>query len=330
MIVPNRKNLIITLICLAGLGLVFFVFHSREILIGGSRASIKSPISGLTCDNAGRRPVAVMMPSDPETIPLSGIGQADLVVEMPVTPNGVTRFMMLFQCQTPKEIGSVRSARDDFVPLAAAFKSIYAHWGGEHSALNRLNRHILDNVDALKYEGTVYYRKQNVPMPHNGFTTLDRVIGKAKDLGYDLNLNFSGYPHLSQTPKKNLGNLVDKVEINYPYPYNILWQYSQTSHTYKRTRGGAPETDKNTGAQAEASVIVKMKTTSRILREYDQYVVVKTTGSGEAEIYQGENMEQGTWEKDPSSLVSKLYFYNSDGKEIAFVPGTIWIEIVTD
>ena len=113
------------------LGALIWLFNSgRSFTIGSSSGeTVKKPssIAGLNCETAQRRPVAVMLASDPEARPLSGIGQADVVVEMPVTPNGVTRYMAIYQCQTPKEIGSVRSAREDFVPLAAGFSIIYAH-----------------------------------------------------------------------------------------------------------------------------------------------------------------------------------------------------------
>src|SRR5437870_3059468 len=118
------KRIFITIIIIGIAAVVFFVMRGSLIDIGPGNtygkidksAQKTSSIAGLKCDNAQRRPVAVMMPSDPEAKPLSGISAADLVMEMPVTPNGVTRFMAIFQCQTPKEIGSVRSAREDFIP----------------------------------------------------------------------------------------------------------------------------------------------------------------------------------------------------------------------
>src|SRR3990167_11243831 len=48
-------------------------------------------LSGVRCANSDHRPLAVMVSSDPEARPLSGISQADMVFEMPVTPSGVTR-----------------------------------------------------------------------------------------------------------------------------------------------------------------------------------------------------------------------------------------------
>ncbi|MBP9821988.1 MAG: DUF3048 domain-containing protein [Candidatus Pacebacteria bacterium] len=286
-----------------------------------------SSIAGLNCDTAQRRPVAVMMASDPEARPLSGIGSADLVVEMPVTPNGITRFMAVFQCETPKEIGSIRSAREDFIPLAAGFDTVYAHWGGEHSALDQLNQHVTDNINALQFDGTIFYRKSGIKPPHNGFTTLDLLSKQAKDFSYDLTKDFAGYPRADKKPSKNISNIATTITLPYPSPNDVVWSYDQNSNLYSRKRGGEPEVDKNTGKQVSASVIAVMNTTSHILYKGDQYIVVNTTGEGSAEVYQDGVKMTGTWKKDPAKLDSKLYFYNSSGEEIKFEPGKIWIEI---
>jgi hypothetical protein len=269
-----------------------------------------------------------MLASDPEARPLSGIGAADLVVEMPVTPNGVTRFMGIYQCQTPKEIGSIRSAREDFIPLAAGFDTIYAHWGGEHGALAELDSHVMDNINALQFDGSIFYRKSGIKPPHNGFSNLDLLFKQAKIFFYSLTKDFSGYPHTDNMPTKNISNVATALTL-YTYPNNVSWAYDQKTNLYSRSRGGTPEIDKNTNQRVTASVIAVMNTTSHILYQGDQYIVVNTTGQGSAEIYQAGVKITGTWKKDPTKLDSKLYFYNSSGDEIKFIPGQIWIEVTT-
>ena len=328
-----RKKLIWTGILIVA-GLLFWLFNSgRSFTIGSSSpnetSQKPSSIAGLNCEPAQRRPVAVMMASDPEARPLSGIGQADMVIEMPVTPNGMTRYMAIFQCQTPKEIGSIRSAREDFIPLAAGFNTIYAHWGGEHNALNQLNKHITDNINALQFDGTIFYRKSGVKPPHNGFSNLDLLFQQAKKFSYSLTNDFVGYPRADTKPAKNISNVATMLTL-YSYPNNVSWTYNQDTNLYARSRTGFSEIDKNTNQQITASVIVVMNTTSHILYQGDQYIVVNTTGEGSAEIYQDGIKITGTWKKDPVKLDSKLYFYNSNDDEIKFETGQIWIQVVTN
>src|SRR3989338_830048 len=163
----------------------------------------KSPISGLACANGERRPMAVMLAGDSVTRPLSGLSEADLVFNMPVITNSMTRFMAVYICNSPKEIGSVRSSRDDFIPLARGLDAIFAHWGGSHFALDELTKGVVDNIDALANPFSAYFRKSGIASPHNGFTSGTRLYGAAEKMGYRQKENFSGYLHLAESTKTN-------------------------------------------------------------------------------------------------------------------------------
>src|SRR3989344_1934851 len=130
----NYKNsdikLYIITICMAlsvGAVFLFGFLRKKEISFFNSPKETEFPnqplssLRGENCENYKARPIAVMLASDPAARPLSGVSQADISVEMPVTPDGVTRIMSIFQCNKPNEIGSVRSARVDFLPLVASF-----------------------------------------------------------------------------------------------------------------------------------------------------------------------------------------------------------------
>ncbi len=316
--------------------IVFFVWwYKSEILVDNSGTTqilgeekLGSPISGIACQNYNRRPIAVMLSSDPITRPLSGISEADIVFEMPVTPSGVTRTMAVYQCESPKEIGSIRSAREDFIPLAASLGAIYAHWGGEREALEQLGGHIVDNIDAMKYEGTYFYRKKGLKQPHNGFASFDKLWEATLDLKYGIENGFLGYSQQNKKPIKNIANIVNRIEINYPPPFNVVWNYDNEKNIYTRSRGGKSEIDRNNNSAVETETVVVMETDSVFISK--DYMNVRVVGEGNAVIYQNGMKTSGKWKKDPAQLDSKLFFYYSDGREIEFVPGKIWIEIVTE
>lgn len=315
------------------LTIVFVFWWNKEIVVSKSGASDKisneiSSIAGISCDRAQARPITVMLAGDTETRPVSGIGQADMVFEMPVAPNGITRFMAVYQCQLPDVIGSIRSSRGDFIPLAQGLKAIYAHWGGEREALAKLNKGVINNIDALKYENIYYYRKKGMPRPHNGFTSAELLNKAIKELKYDTNDSFAGYPHIDKIENKNLSNLADLITIDYPKPFDSVWTYNQTENIYKRVRDGETEIDGGNNEQVSASVIIVMKTKVVFWRE--QYMRVDVEGSGDIEVYQGGIVISGRWKKDSLNPESKLGFYDINGKEISFLPGKIWVEIVNN
>lgn len=308
-------------------GLVVWLLHGPSITVTNRPATGSGPavsaLTGKTCLAPRRRPVAVMLASDVEARPLSGLAQADMVFEMPVTPNGITRLMAVFQCgPDPKEIGSIRSARQDFIPLAQGLGAVIAHWGGERDALEHLGGHVIDNVDALLYEGTVFYRRKNVPRPHNGFSTLQLIRDKAADLGYTASWSMPSYPHRTASEPPNLADLVDQVTIPWPQGMDVQFRYDAVSGTYARWRGGTPETDAITGQQIRVSVIAVVQTDASFIR--DQYISVRTLGQGTAAIYQNGRRISALWKK--SRAEDMLVFTDDKGLPIPFTPGTVWVE----
>jgi len=284
-----------------------------------------SPISGLSCADAARRPVAVMLSGDAVTRPLSGIGEADLVFNMLVTPDGITRLMAVYVCGNPKEIGSVRSARHDYIPLARGLDAIYAHWGGSHFALDKLNKGIMDNIDALRNPYSAFYRKSNIEAPHNGFASMSRLLEAAKKLSYRLEGQLSGYPHLDSI-QKAAPSEAKALEIDYAGNFQVKYDYDPASNSYLRWRGGTKEVDKNTGQQIAAKNVVIIRAVSRPLE--GQYNDVQVEGEGKATVFRNDEQIDGVWKKNASDQTSKLYFYDNAGQEIKFVPGQIWVEIV--
>lgn len=322
MIRLSRKKLYIWIVIIAVVAAagIFLVVYKNEFNISGTEKEKKiSPITGEECENADSRPFAVMISSDKEARPLSGIGEADMVFEMPVVENGFTRMMAVFQCGRPKEVGSVRSSRLDFVPLALGLKTIYAHFGGEHTVLEELNSGIIDNIDGLKYDEIYYYRKSGIPRPHNSFTNFDLLGKVSSKLGYELGDEGVSYPH--EKEGKSRGETQPPPVFN--GNFRVEWKYDKNANSYFRTRSGKPETDKNTGEQVGAKNIIIIGTSASPINK--DYIRVKTVGSGPAAVYRDGIVINGNWEKKDDR--AKMFFYDENGKEIKFSPGSIWIEI---
>ena len=116
------------------------------------------------------------------------------------------------------------------------------------------------------------------------------------------------------------------LEINYAYPYNVKYEYDPESNSYLRWRAGIKEMDKINGKQVSVGNVVVMKAKSRQIE--GQYNDVDIEGSGEALYYSNGEEFRGWWQKNKSSINSKLYFYDENDEEMKFVLGKIWINIV--
>lgn len=284
----------------------------------------KNPITGLACANPNRRPFAVMMAGDTVARPLSGLSEADMVFEMPVITGSITRLMGVFGCNDPAEIGSLRSARHDYITLALGIDAIFVHWGGSHFALDDLKKGVADDIDALKHSGP-FTRKSHIPKPHNGFTSMSKLLDKAKSLNYRSENKFAGYPHLSSTEIASASKK-GTLEVGFAGAYKVKYEYDPVSNSYARFWNGVEDKDFSSGKTIATKNVAVMKAASRQIE--GQYNDVDIEGEGEVKVYRNGEEITGTWKKDKAKRDSKLHFLDSDGEEIKFVPGQIWVEII--
>ena len=300
-----------------------------------------SPISGLSCSDWNRRPFAVMQPADVPARPAAGFSDADMVFEMPVITASITRLMAVYVCGNPDDVGSMRSARHDYVALAKGLDAIFVHWGGSHYAIDKLNENVIDdmncNDDGGKSASQYCYRKEATGTMRGvdtGYAKFAKLVEGAKAFGYSLENKFVGYPHQDETSADSRpagGHL----RVAFAGPYEVEYDYDRASNSYLRTWGGVADTDRNNGKRiAPKNVVVMMASSSQIV-EGEQYNNVQIgdpwyddTDSGDAYFYMNGQEVQGTWKKDKSRLDSKLFFYDGNGQEVKFVPGQIWVEVL--
>lgn len=302
-----------------------------------------SPITGLACENWNKRTFAVMQPADVAARPLAGLSQADITFEMVAVYGSITRLMGVYGCNNPVEVGSLRSARHDFVHLAKSLGSVYVHWGRAdiEEFKNVLNSGIVDdmncNNDAGKSAGQYCFRKEasgNMRGVDTGYAKFDSLLEGAKAFGYSAENKFLGYPHqpevaLEQRP--NGGNL----RVAFAKPFDVEYDYDKKSNSYLRTWGGKADTDRNNDQRIAPKNVVVMIADAAPIKVGEQYANIQigdpwfdSADSGSAFFYMNGQQHKGTWKKDKSKIESKLMFLDEQGQEIKFVPGQIWVDII--
>ncbi len=278
-----------------------------------------NPLTGTMCEEGDARPFAVMLAADNVARPLYGIAQADIVVEMPALTSGITRYMGIFACEHAEEIGSIRSARHDFLPFAKSFDAIYAHWGGSYLALDALKTKELDTIDALPNPYDAFYRRNDRLAPHNGFTSFARLKEAAQKLGYRTEGKATGYPRIGDEAVLSTNQ---NISIGYPFPYNVDFSYAYTTNSYVRSRGGEKEIDAATQTQVEVKNIIIMRSASRQISP--DYNDVDVENGGDTIVYRNGEMKKGTWKKEGERYV----FSGESGQMLGLVAGKTWISIV--
>ncbi|MFZ2193503.1 MAG: DUF3048 domain-containing protein [Candidatus Moraniibacteriota bacterium] len=371
----QKVIIVIIAILIVGAGSYFFSKRSAKTIISKQinlnqdeqipeliNTGPVSPISGLSCENWNRRPIAVMQPSDIQARPAAGFSEADMVIEMPAYTSSVTRLMGVYICNIPKEIGAIRSSRHDYIALASGLNAFFIHWGGSHFALDLLSKNVIDHIDCMN---TSYCERWpvsgNMRMEDTGHIKGEKALSAMNNLKLDMTNKFSGYRHQAETPidqRPNGGHL----RVAFAKPYDAEYDYDKNSNSYLRTWGEAADTDRNNNQRiAPKNIVVMFAKSEQIVNTKDYKALglqnpwenveaVKNTGvesisgrynnvqigdpwydesdSGEAHYYLNGKEYTGTWKKDRSKIDSKLFFYDASGQEMKFVPGQIWVEIL--
>lgn len=309
-----------------------------------------SPISGMACANWNQRALAFMQPGDVDARPAAGFSQADMVIEMPVVTASITRLMGVYICNIPEEVGSMRSARHDFIHLAKGLDAIFIPWGRSEShsgtdeiglAQGILERQEIENINCNYDAGTSpslcptdpCFRKEGFARGvDSGYSHPNDVLSCSESLGYRMTTQFEGYPHKYDALREERPE-GGRLRVAFAKPYDVEYEYDPEKNHYVRYWGGEEDVDRNTGGQiTPKNIVVMMAKSEQIEGQYNNIQLgdpwYDTIDSGEAFYYMDGKEYRGKWRKDKSDIASKLYFYDNTGKEIAFVPGQIWVEIL--
>lgn len=287
-----------------------------------------SGLSGLPCEHPNRRAIGVMVAGDPINRPLSGVSQADMMLEMPVLTNDVTRLTAIFQCQEPTEIGSVRSARHDYLFMMEGIDTILGHWGGSYHALNRIAAGEFQTINALQNPFNAYFRKSTLPAPYNGFTSYERMWNALQKLGYRTETKFKGYEFKDDIPvtERPTGGT---LSIAWPGAFRVSYEYDPTTNRYVRYWAGVKQTDPVNGNTIVApSSVAVMRAENRLAQGEGGYNEMAIEGTGALEVYQDGKVIKGTWKKNELEKKDPVHFINEKGEPIIFTRGQVWITAV--
>jgi hypothetical protein len=155
---------------------------------------------------------------------------------------------------------------------------------------------------------------------------------RGKSLGYSTENTFVGYPHQEEVALESRPT-GGRVRIGYPGAGEVEYLYQKDTNSWKRLWGNTADTDRNNGKQiAPKNIAVLFARSEQIEGQYNNLQLgdpwYDQTDSGDAYYYVNGKQEKGTWKKDKSSLASKLYMYDGAGREVRFVPGQIWVNVV--
>ncbi len=332
----KNKLIIISAIVIALVGTVLFWKFQLKGKLPGSNNQAKQEqqflsIVGTPVEQkiSETRPIAVVIENHTDARPQSGLTSANIVYET-LAEGGITRLLALYQTNSPKEIGPVRSARPYFNFLANEWNAVYAHVGGSTIALSEISSGIHKKLTDINqfFFGDFFYRSKDRIAPHNAYTTLDLLHALMDKKGWNNWETKHTLGEFETIPTNALQTTVTKITAKFFDPsYAVLFTFDPATGLYNRTNGSKPAKDKNNDTQiAPRNVLIEYVEDYVVPLENDiNGVGLKLEQDGKAILFTGGKATEGTWRY--KNGFTEYITTGEDGQSQAmkFQPGQTWI-----
>ena len=280
--------------------------------------------------NSKTSPYAVMINCHNASLPQAGLDKAYIVYELMVE-YGITRMMALFKDVDVNKIGSVRSARTQYLGYVYENDAIYAHAGGAQDALNRIANEKINDVDVDGQYG-IRDKSLNRALEHTLFTTTNLLNSARDSRGFrketdgGLLLKYSA-EELDLSSYEN-SKAANNVSINYSDYRTSNYKYDPESKTYLRSMNETSNTDLVTGEQYKIKnvLVYGVNYSNYTYDGYSAYQKIDNIGTGEGYYISNGYAIPIKWEKENEKSKTK-YKVASTGKELVVNDGNTYIQI---
>lgn len=290
---------------------------------GTTVPSVDAPLTGLRASAGIVDRPAIAVKIDNVNLrrrpPQAGLDQADVVYEEPV--EFATRFLALFQSQTPERVGPVRSTRFIDPGIVWPVHGLYVFSGGTPEKVAAIRDAPVKTFDE---DGLVAAgareRDPSIPAPHNLFAHLDALWGKTDDHTPPAPLFAYREPRA-----RVAGDPVRVFEVDIPGYQHARYTWDAPSRTWKREEllGGSSSLQPHVAASgkqlAPVNVIVQ-----KIAGVDDK---AQLTGEGDAWVFTGGKVVRAHWQRP--TLDDRTVFTDAGGSEVLLGPGQTWVHFIT-
>ncbi|MEZ5169824.1 MAG: DUF3048 domain-containing protein [Acidimicrobiia bacterium] len=291
-----------------------------------AESSPTAPLTGLPDPDgeaASRPALSVKIDNNPDARPQNGLNQADIVWEE-VVEGKATRFLAVFNSQSPETVGPIRSVRFTDPDLVWPLGGLFVYSGGVPEAVAALNAVPVQSVDE-NIEEPEMFRFGDRPAPHNLYGRPNELWKLAEDPAAPLPL--LRYLEGDETFGNDGGTDVEAVTIDFDSiggGYTATWMWDADAGQFVRSTEGEPQVDAlDDSPLAFPNLIIQFI-------DYNGGAGVEgakgtVVGSADAWVLSEGQLVMGTWSR--ADLDSQTEFRDANGELVKLPPGRTWITL---
>lgn len=286
-------------------------------------------VSIIDLDNTDR-PYAIMINCHNDALPQVGLQHAYIVYEIMVE-GGITRMMALFKGKDLDKIGSIRSARTQYLGYVYENDAIYIHAGGAKDAINRIVNEGINHIDADGVYG-IRDGSLNRAWEHTLFTSTDLIKTAINNMGHRTETNINNLlTYQAESLDLNLYSdkqIANNISIKYSDYRTSNYVYDDTTKTYLRLMNDTPNTDLETNEQYRVKniIIYSVNYSNYCYNKYCGYQKIDNIGTGEGYYITEGHAIPITWEKTDEKSQTK-YKVKETSEDLIVNDGNTYIQI---
>lgn len=269
----------------------------------------------------GMRPLAIMIENHSHARPQTGLGEAEVVYEIPVE-GGITRFMALFYHVTDV-IGPVRSCRDYFIDRALEVNALYVHCGGSPQGYKYISTTKVFAIDEIS-NSDPFFRDKTRKAPHNLYAKMQKIINYAHrrhpmELPYQKLPFLYGKPVYSSTPNRGL-------TIRYHGNYSVSYRFNDRFNVYDRYMNTAQHLDRVTFRPVSPGTVIVQEAAMKVIDDQGRQDI-SFIGEGKGYVLAGGTITRITWKKSAPREFTR--YFDEKGQPMIFNnEHPIWVQVI--
>lgn len=315
-----------------------------------------------------QRPALIMIENSVDARPQSGLSRADVVYEAVAESGITRFMGVFYctAIADQSKVAPVRSARIYFVNIAVEYNTpIYTHVGGGNCSRDEASGQCTSDKRAWALEELaklgwrrakgndfdtildigkpVLYRDESrlgadkvLAVEHTMVGSLANIWREATRRGFT-GQSADGTTWLSEfkpwkfkedatSDKRGNTNSISFEFWEGYTDFDVRWDYDPHANNYARMNGGQLQSDLENEEQLTAKNVVIQFAKEEGPIDGHKHMLYQIIGKGKALFFQDGNAIEGNWEKKDQQ--SRTVFTDKNGKEISFVRGQIWVEVV--
>ena len=251
----------------------------------------------------------------------TGLKDAQVIYEF-LAEGGITRFVAIYKDKDTAQIGTVRSARHNFLDVAFEYDAIFVHFGGSTYGYDDIKKLNVNDIDGMNSSSFWRENPYKLASEHTAYTSMEK-LKKESSKKYRTTTDTKWHLNYSKDEVDLDGISATDISVPFSNYTKNSYKYDSENKVYKRYVSGKEHVDMKTKEQYTFKNIIIAKMGWK-MTDSNYYLDIQDVGSGSGYYITNGKAIEITWSKKDRK--SRMIYKDKNGNEIKLNDGNTFIE----